>query len=367
MREVVNGATLLQTRKVTPSIAPHCKWFVMDNLGSDHLPCVTHVRRQADKPAQKTPRVFVYDTKSNNPVANLRKKTRPPPAKKRRATQPPWWNEEIDNLWVVKRKALKEHQKAPTNEALREAAKAASNRFKEAAIKSKSDRYETFCKEVTADKALIKFWNLFGAMQNKRKARTIPDFTDDNGVWLHTDSEKGMAFFERFVKQTDQKNEEERAMYVSRIRAYYEEDTSTVEVQPHIVKHHIKCSGDSAPGPDGVRYSHMKTLSEKEVIELTAVLQKSIDEGEVPEDWLHSHLTPVPKPEKDPTKISSYRIITMQNAVGKLLEKIVARKLSIELEEKNHLPITLGSYIQGKDTWANAAVPVTDVYDSFER
>ena len=41
----------------------------------------------------------------------------------------------------------------------------------------------------------------------------------------------------------------------------------------------------------------MKTLSEKEVTELTAVLQKSIDEGEVPEDWLHNHLTPVPKLE----------------------------------------------------------------------
>ena len=67
----------------------------------------------------------------------------------------------------------------PTNEALKEAAKAASNLFKEAVMRSKSDRYETFCKEVTADKALIKFWNLYGAMQNRRKTKTILDFTDD--------------------------------------------------------------------------------------------------------------------------------------------------------------------------------------------
>ena len=52
--------------------------------------------------------------------------------------------------------------------------------------------------------------------------------------------------------------------------------------------------------------------------------------------------------------------------VGKLLEKIVARKLSIELEEKNLLPATLGSYRQGKDTWANAAVLTSDMYDGFE-
>ena len=67
-----------------------------------------------------------------------------------------------------KEEPLKAHQKMPTNEALKEAAKAASNLFKEAAMRSKSDRYETFCKEVTADKALIKFWNLYGAMQNRR-------------------------------------------------------------------------------------------------------------------------------------------------------------------------------------------------------
>ena len=96
----------------------------------------------------------------------------------------------------------------------------------------------------------------------------------------------------------------------------------------------IKASDDSSPGPDGVRYSHLKNLSEEEINDLTGVLQDSLSRGEVPEDWLHSHLSPVPKPEKDPTKISSYRIITMQNTVGKLLEKIVARKLSIELEQK---------------------------------
>ena len=178
---------------------------------------------------------------------------------------------------------------------------------------------------------------------------------------------KGEALFKRNAKQTDQQDEDERHTYVRRLRAHFEDEPSSIEIQPDIVKHHIKHSKDSAPGPDGVRYSHLKSLSDKEIAELTTVLQRSVDEGEVPEDWLHSHLSPVPKPEKDHSKISSYRIITMQNVVGKLLEKIVARKLSIELEERNLLPATLGSYRQGKDTWANAAVLASDVYDGFER
>ena len=111
----------------------------------------------------------------------------------------------------------------------------------------------------------------------------------------------------------------------------------------------------------------MKDVSEKDLSDITDILNQSLEKGEIPDDWLDSHLTPVPKPEKDPSKIASYRIITMQNTIGKLLEKIVARKLAHELEKKKLLPSTLGSYRRGKDTWTNAAVLASDVYDGFER
>ena len=352
---------------VTPSIVPSSSWFAMGSLGSDHLPCGVHVRRHSERQARKAPRVFSYDIKSEDPVSRLRKKARPPPQQKRRVTQPPWWNNELESLWVAKRKSLKAFQRHPGDETAKKLAKSAANAFKEEAEKAKSQKYEAFCEEVSADKALIKFWNLYGAMHNKAKSRVIPDFADENGVMLHSDSEKGEALFERFIRQTDQKNEAERSTFLSTIREYLEDEPQFAIVSSESVEAQIKASDDSAPGPDGVRYSHLKNLSEEAINDLTEVLQDSFSRGDVPEDWLHSHLSPVPKPEKDPTKISSYRIITMQNTVGKLLEKIVARKLSIELEQKGLLPPTLGSYRQGKDTWANAAVLASDVYDGFER
>ena len=71
---------------------------------------------------------------------------------------------------------------------------------------------------------------------------------------------------------------------------------------------------------------------------LTDELNKSLAEHRVPDDWLDSHLAPVPKPGKDLTSIKGYRIVTMQNTVGKLLEIIVARRLAIQLENDNLLP-----------------------------
>ena len=75
----------------------------------------------------------------------------------------------------------------------------------------------------------------------------------------------------------------------------------------------------------------------------------------------------MPKPDKNRTSIKGYRIVTMQNTAGKVLEKLIARRLSCQLENDNLLPATLGSYRVGKDTWANAAVLASDVYDAFEK
>ena len=62
-------------------------------------------------------------------------------------------------------------------------------------------------------------------------------------------------------------------------------------------------STDSAPGPDGVKYSDIKTLNEQDLQSLTNLLNRSLNEQEIPDEWLDSHLAPVPKPDKDRTSI----------------------------------------------------------------
>ena len=56
----------------------------------------------------------------------------------------------------------------------------------------------------------------------------------------------------------------------------------------------------------------------------------------------------------------------MQNITRNVSEKIVTRRLSCQLENENfyrqHWAITVG-----KDTWANAAVIASEVYDAFEK
>ena len=277
----------------------------------------------------------------------------------------------MEERWKEKKQACKRAQRNRENEILRLEAKQATKAFEDAANREKEERYEDFCQSITHDRTLHKFWQFYGAMNNNRKGSNIPDFRREDDVWVRTPEEKGKAFLKRFLAQTDQQNAEERKQLMRGIHDYFEDQNSfrfpASEIRCDVLKRIINQAENSSPGPDGIKYSDLGGLGEDDLEDLAKMLNESLDSHTIPEDWLDSHLSPVPKPEKDPTSIKGYRIVTMQNTVGKLLEKIVARRLAIQLEEKDLLPPTLGSYRAKKDTWTNAAVLASDVYDAFEK
>ena len=139
-------------------------------------------------------------------------------------------------------------------------------------------------------------------------------------------------------------------MYViiQRLEFHFENDLTT----PHdnITVDDVKSTTISASMPDGVNYSQIKSLQEEDLQSLTGLLNGIFANHAIPDDWMNRHLAPVPKPEKNHTSIKGYRNVTMQNTVGKILEKIVAKRLASQLENDNLLPSTHGSYKTGKDT-----------------
>ena len=120
---------------------------------------------------------------------------------------------------------------------------------------------------------------------------------------------------------------------------------------------------DKTPGPDKVKYSDVKNMSVDNKSKLFQLYGESFATGQVPEDWSHSYLTTIPKPGKDHSKLNGYSMLTMQNTAGKLMERIVARKLARDLERRNELPPNKGGYRAGKkNTWENAVRFAFDVY-----
>ena len=241
--------------------------------------------------------------------------------------------------------------------------------FKRVASEAKDRQWKSFCDTLNRDTTLTHFWQFYRQMEGCAANTNTPDLIDASGSVLKTSKEKGSALLQRFVQQSNQNNLDERkAVWEGLDRTLTEAgsiDDMITELE--FTEALSGLSKDTAPGPDRVKYSDIKNLSVHNKSELFRLYEESFATGQVPEDWSHSYLKPVPKLGKDHSKLNGYRILTMQNTTGKLMERIVARKLAQDLERRNVLPPNQGGYRAGKSTWENAARFAYDVYEGFQR
>ena len=90
-----------------------------------------------------------------------------------------------------------------------------------------------------------------------------------------------------------------------------------------------------APGPDGVSNDMLKHLGPMARKMLLEIFNRSWNKGLVPEVWKTAYLVPVLKKGKDKTNPSSYRLISLLSCVGKLMERVITRRLTWFLETNN--------------------------------
>ena len=98
-------------------------------------------------------------------------------------------------------------------------------------------------------------------MKNKRKARTIPDFQNDNNIWVRSDEEKGEALFKWYLKQTNH-NELERRALMNNLQVNFNDQPSEFCLMPEEVKYYITSGKDTAPGADGIWKGHLLQLDD---------------------------------------------------------------------------------------------------------
>lgn len=95
-------------------------------------------------------------------------------------------------------------------------------------------------------------------------------------------------------------------------------------------------SQDKAPGVDHVSNNLLKHAGETLHERLLALYNSSYTNGFVPQEWKHAIIIPVPK-TKTPEVAKDYRPISLLVCIVKLLEKMIANRLSNDLEMKGLL------------------------------
>lgn len=110
-----------------------------------------------------------------------------------------------------------------------------------------------------------------------------------------------------------------------------------------------------APGLDGIQNILLKNLPSSAIAWLTHTFNKCLSLSYWPKSFKMAKVIPILKAGKNPSEASSYRPISLLNAVGKLLEKIIYVRLVKFIEDKNLLPNFQFGFRKGHSTVHQAA------------
>ncbi|KAH7945661.1 hypothetical protein HPB49_013634 [Dermacentor silvarum] len=94
----------------------------------------------------------------------------------------------------------------------------------------------------------------------------------------------------------------------------------------------------SAPGKDGITWQLLRNLSEPGKEQFKEEINKVWLSGEIPAEWKHSVVSPIPKPGKAAHDVSNLRPISLTSTLCKLLERLVLTRLTYHLEESHNEP-----------------------------
>jgi ribonuclease HI len=156
--------------------------------------------------------------------------------------------------------------------------------------------------------------------------------------------DKAKAFLEAFFPKTAEAEEENSVAPT--------EDIPWEPITELEIYRSLKAAkGTTAPGEDGIPTLVWKHLWEHLHRVITYLFTKSVQLGYYPDQWKRARIVVLRKPGKpDYTVPGAYRPISLLNTLGKILEAVMARRLSFWAENHKLLPDTQFGGRPGRNT-----------------
>ena len=107
-----------------------------------------------------------------------------------------------------------------------------------------------------------------------------------------------------------------------------------------------------ASGPDGIPARVIKELKEEMVKPLKILFQKSMDDGEIPDEWRDAEVTPIFKKgnKADP---ANYQPVSLTVIIGKTMERIIKEEVTRHVESNGHISDAQHGFRAGRSPQTN--------------
>ena len=268
-----------------------------------------------------------------------------------------------------RRRLLKIAKKTHLPDDLRRQAKSAANNLQKQIEQEMTDfkRQQLDKKwEDTIDKTQYGFWKLAQALIGTKQTdkRTCP-LKDANGQLIEDDDDKSEAFRQYYETvfrpgeldpRHQQTHDDANALVkqlktkYSRIRHQDAEFDFGLNVTPQDIIKVLRKTKHTAPGTDGIYYTHIKNLPDRALEFLSAIYEITLRCAYFPKRWKQGQTILLNKPGKDLSSTKSYRPITLLSALGKTMERIINIRLKQHLETHNLLPESQAGFRSGRST-----------------
>ena len=223
------------------------------------------------------------------------------------------------------------------------------------------------------EKDTTSLWNLTRALNNDNplKSKTVIEATNE----LITEKRAANVFADLYQEQSTTHVARERIRQVREeteniILSSYGEERDCSMTDPFSMKELKdalkKVETRKAPGPDGNIGELLKHLGACSRAVLLKIFNHNRMKGVVLAVWKDAVIIPVPKKGKDKKNPSSYSPISLLSCLGKLLERMVNRRLISHLESSSVLSPTQTGYRKFQSTEDQLAYLAQNIEDAFQ-
>ena len=250
-----------------------------------------------------------------------------------------WWTKECDDAKKSKNRCLNRYKKHKGNLNLWIEFKKSRAVFRRAVSVARQESWNKFLDCFKSNVSSTKFWKHLKILQNKPISRTIILKEGDQYITSASDvSEKLAAHFASRSNGiyanaifNDKKSEAEKSevIFDSDHEASYNRIISFEEFD-----HALRTCCSKSPGPDSLPYSFIQNMS-KQQKDIILKFFNFIYEKGYPDQWHQGSIIALKKPNKIITAKESYRPITLNNTLSKVMGKIINKRLQQYLESEN--------------------------------
>lgn len=282
----------------------------------------------------------------------------------------PFWNDEIKNKIIERKRLLREFTRSYRLETHRKISNL-TNQIRILFKKARAKSWDSFVSGIDHKTNGYQIWNRVNAIKNSRKENSI-HLLRDNGTFLNDGfkiAEKLSDHFSHISKgnltlqQIKTKEELENSLPSA------DDNHDHLEYNHPIGRLELEAALQNAkgksPGEDKITYEMIKQLPNIGINELLKILNTIMDNGIYPKTWKKALVIPILKAEKVNDQVHGFRPISLVSVLARIFERIINQRLNNELEKLGFFSKKQTAYRKKLSTMDNLASFSNCIANSF--